>query len=65
MDEEPITVLEACRRLDLDYDDGGQVLKAVADGAIPSTGEPLREPWHLVKLCDVEAWLRSRRQAAS
>jgi hypothetical protein len=66
MDEsEPMTVLDACRRLGLDYEAGGQVLKAVAEGAIPSIGEPRREPWHLVKLSDVEAWLSARRQAAS
>ena len=64
-DPERVTVLEARHLLGLDFNEAGQICKAIADGEIPSTGEVQREPWHLVRLSDVEAWLSAKGKAAS
>jgi hypothetical protein len=62
MDEERITVREAHRRAGLASEDGGPLLKAVHLGEIPSLPDDRGEPYHLVRLADVEAWAAARRQ---
>jgi len=61
VEEERITVREAHRRVGLALEDGGPLLKAVHRGEIPSVPDERGEPYHLVRLADVEAWAAARQ----
>jgi hypothetical protein len=63
MDDERITVRDAHRLAGLASEDGGPLLRAVHHGDIPSVPDPRGEPYHLVRLADVEAWAASRKGA--
>ncbi|MGH9012122.1 MAG: hypothetical protein ACRDYF_20095 [Acidimicrobiia bacterium] len=63
MDDQRITVRDAHRMAGLALEDGGPLLKAVHYGEIPSVPDPRGEPYHLVRLADVEAWVASRKRA--
>lgn len=63
MDDERISVRDAHRLAGLAFEDGGPLLKAVHYGEIPSEPDPRGEPYHLVRLVDVEAWVASRKGA--
>ncbi len=63
MDDDRITVRDAHRLAGLALEDGGPLLRAVHQGEIPSVPDPKGEPYHLVRLADVEAWAASRKRA--
>jgi len=63
MEDERITVRDAHRLAGLTAEEGGPLLRAVHYGEIPSEPDPRGEPYHLVRLADVEVWAASRKGA--